>query len=419
MKSPSRKAAALTSEAANEGTAARWLLTAGAVRTRAQQLLARVERGESEHFVYRPERLDQTVRVVVDTIRENYPSLEIPFHSRWRHFESGGVDRFAGLAPAPDRTEGARRAVDLVIVSVLLDAGAGSTWRYVAQDGNTHARSEGLGVASFEMFRQGAFSEDASQPLRCDAAALADLDLDVLARGMQATGANPLAALEGRAALLRRLGHRVAHDALYFGSPGRIGNLFDHLAAQAVQGAIRATLVLETVLAALGPIWAGRHALAGIALGDTWRHSAFGAGDAGAGMVPLHKLSQWLTYSLIEPLQHFGLRVTELDALTGLAEYRNGGLMLDAGLLEARDPMLAQQALEVASEPVVEWRSLTVALLDRVADGVRTALGRNAQQLPLARVLEGGTWAAGRRLARTRRADGGPPLQIVSDGTVF
>ena len=419
MKSPSRKVAALTSEAGSEGTAARWLLTAGAVRTRAQQLLARVERGESEHFVYRPERLDPTVRVVVDTIRENYPSLEIPFHSRWRHFEAGGVNRFASLAPAPDPTERARRAVDLAIVSVLLDAGAGPAWRYVAQDGNTYARSEGLGVASFEMFERGAFSQDASQPLRCDAAALAALDAEVLERGMQASVANPLAALDGRVALLRALGHRVAHDAPRFGSPGRVGNLFDHLAAQASQGAIRAPQVLETVLAALGPIWPGRHALDGIALGDTWRHSAFGAGDAGAGMVPLHKLSQWLTYSLIEPLQQAGLQVTELDGLTGLAEYRNGGLMLDAGLLEARDPLLARQALAVASEPVVEWRSLTVALLDRVAEGVRIALGRNARQLPLARVLEGGTWAAGRRLARTRRADGGPPLQIVSDGTVF
>ena len=419
MKSPSPKDAALTSEAGNEGTAARWLLTAGAVRARAQQLLVRVERGDSAYFVYRPERLDQTVRVVVDTIRENYPSLVIPFHSRWRHFESGGVDRFASLAPAPDPTERARRAVDLAIVSVLLDAGAGPAWRYVAQDGNTYARSEGLGVASFEMFQRGAFSADASQPLRCDAAALAALDAEALERGMQASGANPLAALEGRVALLRALGHRVAHDALHFGSPGRVGKLFDHLAAQASQGSIRAPRVLETVLAALGPIWPGRHALAGIALGDTWRHSAFDAADDGAGMVPLHKLSQWLTYSLIEPLQQAGLQVTELDGLTGLAEYRNGGLMLDAGLLEARDPMLAQRSLEVASEPVVEWRSLTVALLDRVAEGVRTALGLNARQLPLARVLEGGTWAAGRRLARARRADGGPPLRIVSDGTVF
>jgi hypothetical protein len=43
----------------------------------------------------------------------------------------------------------------------------------------------------------------------------------------------------------------------------------------------------------------------------------------------------------------------------------------------------------------------------------------SAEQLPLARVLEGGSWRAGRLIARELRPDGGPPLQIHSDGTVF
>jgi hypothetical protein len=402
-----------------EQAAARWLLTAGAVRTRARQLLARAERGDSTHFVYRPDKLDATVQVVIDTIRDNYPRLDIPFHSRWRHFSAGGVDRWAALPASRDPAGRARQRIDLAIVSVLLDAGAGPAWRYRAQDGVTYTRSEGLGVTSIEMFARGAFSSDPAQPLRCDAEALAAIDAVALAHGMQVSETNPLAGLEGRAALLRGLGVQMARDALHFGSPGRIGNLFDSLRARADGNTIPAARILEVVLAALGPIWAGRHRLAGIDLGDTWLHSAFAADDVGAGMVPLHKLSQWLTYSLIEPLEDAGLAVTDLDGLTGLAEYRNGGLMLDAGLLELREPALAQQRLQVSAEPVVEWRALTVALLDRVADGVRAALGLDAQQLPLARVLEGGTWAAGRRLALARRADGAPPLQIASDGTVF
>lgn len=408
----------MTSET-GAAAAARWLLTAGAVRTRAEQLLVRVERGDSAHFVYRPEKLGDTVQVVVETIRQNYPRLDIPFHSRWRHFAAGGVDRWAGLSGASDPAERARQRIDLAIVSVLLDAGAGPTWRYRAQDGNTYSRSEGLGVASIEMFEQGTFSSDPAQPLRCDAAALAAIDAGALGRGMQVTESNPLAGLEGRAALLRSLGLQLSRDAAHFGAPGRVGNLFDALRTRASDDAIAAPHILEAVLSALGPIWSGRHNLAGCALGDTWRHAAFAADDVGAGMVPLHKLSQWLTYSLIEPLQDAGLQVIDLDGLTGLAEYRNGGLMLDAGLLELREPKLAQQLLEVSSEPVVEWRSLTVALLDRVAAGVREALHMHARQLPLACVLEGGTWAAGRRLALARRSDGAPPLQIVSDGTVF
>ena len=401
--------------------AARWLLSAGAVRARANALLARAERDQSAWFVYRPERLAATVAIVEQTIHANYPTLDIPFHSRWRHFDSGARDRWGALAATldVDPIERARIRFDLAISSVLLDAGAGAHWSYQASDARRYTRSEGLGVASFDMFAQGTFSQKPGSPLRCDAAALCALDAAVLALGMQAGDANPLTGLAGRADLLNRLGRALASDPAHFGTPGRIGNLVDHLRARANGGPLPAARLLQTVLAALGPIWPGRHMLGGLPLGDAWPHSAFAADDAGHGMVPLHKLSQWLTYSLIEPLEEAGMRVTDLDDLTGLAEYRNGGLMLDAGLLELRDPARATQTLQASGELVVEWRALTVALLDRIAADLRLRLKRDALSLPLARVLEGGTWSAGRRLARERRADGGPPLTIASDGTLF
>ncbi len=111
--------------------------------------------------------------------------------------------------------------------------------------------------------------------------------------------------------------------------------------------------------------------------------------------------------------------MTHVDGLTGLPEYRNGGLFVDMGVLVLRDPAAATAANTVDSALVVEWRGLTVALLDAIAPLVRQRLGLSAEAFPLARVLEGGTWAAGRRLARERRDDGGPPIRVVSDGTVF
>ena len=87
-----------------------------------------------------------------------------------------------------------------------------------------------------------------------------------------------------------------------------------------------------------GPIWPSRLELGGVPLGDCWRHPALTTGDATTGLVPLHKLSQWLAYSLIEPLQAAGIEVTDIDGLTGLAEYRNGGLLVDTGVLQLRDP---------------------------------------------------------------------------------
>jgi hypothetical protein len=84
-----------------------------------------------------------------------------------------------------------------------------------------------------------------------------------------------------------------------------------------------------------------------------------------------------------------------------------------------RDETLPTRPLTPLGEEVVEWRALTVALLDRLAPLVRARLGKSAAEFPLACMLEGGTWAAGRELAAELRQDGGPPLTVVSDGTLF
>jgi hypothetical protein len=135
--------------------------------------------------------------------------------------------------------------------------------------------------------------------------------------------------------------------------------------------------------------------------------------------VPFHKLSQWLAYSLLEPLAGAGIEVMGLDSLTGLPEYRNGGLLLDLGLLEAKDGSFHTRRLAVGETAVVEWRALTVVALDRMAPMVRSLLGVDAASFPLARMLEGGTWAAGRKIASERRPGGTPPVDVASDGTVF
>jgi hypothetical protein len=271
------------------------------------------------------------------------------------------------------------------------------------------------------MFADGLISADARAPFRVDADVLAKLPLAALNSAFQASDANPLLGLEGRTDLLRRLGKQAAARPDVFGmhDTPRPGGLFDHIAAQATNGAIPAPAILSAVLNQLGPIWPSRLELAGVPLGDCWRHPAIKADDATAGLVPLHKLSQWLSYSLIEPLQRAGFDVTDIDGLTGLAEYRNGGLFVDHEVLRLRDAADADGAHAVDSLLVVEWRALTVALLDRVAELVRAKLGRTPESLPLASILEGGTWAAGRAIAFSRRPDGSPPLKVISDGTVF
>jgi hypothetical protein len=408
-----------------ETAAALSLLNAGAVRARAHRLLAIGLDDGLPNFRIHLDRMDATAELVVETTRKAYPTLAIPFHSRWRHFSFAGVDRWAELADRivwPDPAARARAEFDLAMVSVFLDAGAGPSWRYHDPvTGSTIGRSEGLGLASLAMFASGAFSSDPQHPLRADAERLTNFSIADLERGMQVSADNPLVGLEGRVNLLRSLGRLVAAKPGVFASHDtlRPGGLFDRLASLAADGRLPAPTILSELLKELGPIWPSRLTLGGIALGDCWKHPMLTTGDGTSHLMPLHKLSQWLSYSLIEPLQRAGIDVTDIDGLTGLAEYRNGGLFVDYGVLTFRDPGDASREHDVASPLVVEWRALTVALLDRVADGVRHRLGLDAGALPLAKILEGGTWAAGRRLARDRRANASPPIKIISDGTVF
>jgi hypothetical protein len=88
-------------------------------------------------------------------------------------------------------------------------------------------------------------------------------------------------------------------------------------------------------------------------------------------------------------------------------------------VLTLRDLDAARRAHDVTSELVVEWRALTVALLDRLAEVIRARLKMDRARLPLAKILQGGTWAAGRLIAKRLRPDGSPPLTVVGDGTVF
>ena len=390
-----------------------------AIRERAAGLLTRARAGESSHFKVNDAALVPAARTVAELTRQNFPALRIPYHSRWRHFEAGQVNRVAqlddrlGLVSAAER---ARSQIDLALVSVLLDAGAGPAWRFhEAGSDQTFARSEGLGVASFHAFTSGLFSSDPAQPLRVDAAGLANLTSERLGEAFQVSERNPLVGLEGRTQVLRRLGEALRARADVFGAIGRPGALFDALHTGPT---LEAHTILSALLATLSDIWPAQNAIDGMALGDCWPHPAVPGAGLTAGWMPFHKLSQWLTYSLLEPFEWAGVRVQGLDALTGLPEYRNGGLLIDAGVLQPLPADHATRTWHAGDAFIVEWRALTVSLLDELAPLVRAELGLSAAQMPLACVLEGGTWAAGREWAQRLRG-GLPPFQIASDGTVF
>ncbi len=395
-----------------------YLLSPLAIRDRAADIF-RYTNADKGYFAIEESKFASTVKTVMDTIYKNYPTLAIPFHSRWGHFRVGGVDRvkeFELTLAKFDPMERARIKLDLVVTSVLLDAGAGPTWSFLEEiTAKIFSRSEGLGVASYYMFLAGAMSVD-RKSLRADAVGLKNISVEDIQKAFQVSEKNPLVGVEGRCKLLNNLGTALENRKIFRNE--RPGNLLDYLEENHGKN-IPAKAILRAVLDGFGAIWPGRLSANGVNLGDVWQHSKLSSVGGVEILVPFHKLSQWMTYSLIEPIQEAGFTVSGVEELTGLAEYRNGGLFVDSGFLRIKNPADADKSWRPDSEFIIEWRALTIHSLDRIGAEVQKALGKKPADFPLAKVLEGGTWWAGRFLAKEKRSNGEPPIKIESDGTVF
>ena len=312
---------------------------------------------------------------------------------RWSYTERGDVDAAAlpvqrhdsdGLLALLDQAAKGTRSAGPAADAAPASAAAPQAAR--GGIGTVSARSEGLGVASLRAFLAGVFSASKDDPLRADAATLKLVDPAVLRGVFQVTPANPMVGLEGRAGLISRLGEAVAAEAARSGLQARPGLLYDQLTAGGTRSEVSATEVLAAVLRLLSPIFTSGSRVQGLPAGDVWPHRWAGAAVGGGGSdrgtdgwVPFHKLGQWLSYSLLEPLQWAGVRVTGIDALTGLAEYRNGGLFIDCGVIVPRDPRDLSRTWKPGDEFIVEWRALTVCLLDELADARAPAPGQDGR----------------------------------------
>ncbi|KAJ1643224.1 hypothetical protein J3B02_002345 [Coemansia erecta] len=432
----------------------RFLRSLDAVRQRSEAVYALGQQGRLQHFALDESKIVNVAEYVISLIARDHGSIDsVPTHGRWRSYcvtiageqrdlvsEHVARWRAAGI----NERECARRIIDLFVVSVLIDAGAGSQWKYQDKEAGTLTRTEGLGMAALRMFENGAFSSSADNPFQADAPALVNLTDELLLKGFQVSEDNPLLGASNRAELLRRLGAALVQQTRFFGDKSkadspRPGFMLDYLANCADKETVGIDDLWEVIVEGFAPVWpASRTQLDGVSLGDVWPCTTLAkqARDQNSDiecLVPFHKLSQWLTWSLLEVIVRLGrLTVADTSKLTGLPEYRNGGLFVDMDVLALNEidrirglahPEARQVPLFDGSDPViVEWRALTVALLDRVADIIKQKCCADGvvPDMFLGRVLEGGTWKAGREMAAELRCDTkDPPINIVSDGTLF
>ncbi|CAA9965668.1 DUF1688 domain-containing protein [Pyrenophora teres f. maculata] len=434
----------------------KYLLSLRAVRERAKLVGEAADAGKLTHFDVHEEKLGEAADYVAGVVKRDFgPDAyhTIPPHGRWQHFEVGKIPRIGALLEewkkfGCDDLESTRRLIDLFFVSVLLDAGAGDHWRYVEPRTETqYERSEGIAVASLYLFREGAFTSGGEGMGMCvDGKGLQDLKTEELAKGFQISDTNPMLGVESRANLLRSLGKSLLSQPEVFGKEGRPGNVVDYMKTTSPDGTTLDILtfwdILQTLLI---PIWPqDRTVVNGQALGDAWPlntlktvASSSTAADETTFIQPFHKLTQWLAYSLTVPFTRI-LHLTwkNTDALTALPEYRNGGLFVDLGVLTLKPASLERglataaaagiatgenkglPAFAAGDDVVVEWRAMTLVLVDRLYKLVLEKM--SGVELSMAQLLEAGTWKAGREVAKEKRPVGkGSPILVVSDGTVF
>jgi len=379
-----------------------WLLWPNTIREQSNRIFSSIEHGKT-HFLIDEKQWDYTVDVVWEEIKKNYPSFDIPFHSRWRHFDIG-KQRLNKI-----KEQSTDSLLDLCFISVLLDAGAGSQWRYTYKDEDmSYGRSEGLALASLEMFEKGTFG----LPYKVLGEGLRSLDLNELSTGLQISTDNPIEGLEGRLNLLKALGEVLINSTTF--KDNRPSGILNSLDSYEISG----PEFLNKILIELKDIWPQGDQVDGQGYGDVWHYPPFGSRDDLTSYIPFHKLAQWLTYSIFELLINNNYKINNISKLTGLAEYRNGGLFIDTGYLRPRPGVDLNSKKKANDEIIIEWRAITLVLLDKIHNSIRERLGKTEESFPLVRTLEGGTWKAGRELAFKLR-EGIPPIDIIRDGTIF
>ncbi|GAA5801190.1 hypothetical protein HPULCUR_006633 [Helicostylum pulchrum] len=424
-----------------------YLLSLRAVRERCFKVQEAAVKSKLNHFDIDESKLQDMAQFIISFIKRDYddPS-QIPAYGRWRHFDVGGRPRLQTLinswsSTGTDATEQTRRVLDLMVVAVLLDIDPGqNNWSFREKISNrVYKRREGIAVAILEMFNSGLFSINPNQPHRVDAEALSNLTVDKLLTGFQTESMN---GLDQRIELLKHLAKTLQDRPDYFGGElghvPRPGNMMDYLLSHPTtiktrKGPLIHLETLWPVVYEIGELWTvSQEKTRGgtLGLGDVWPCPSLGDNQ----FVPFHKLSQWLVYSLIEPMEKLmGAIIEGTEQLTPLPDYSNGGLLIDTGFITLKktdyergitnyreNSLLPGQpkiemipTFEMSDPVVIEWRALTIAYLDLVAERVRSTMKLSKKTLSLTQLIEGGITSAGKELAEISRPNTQQPPILI------
>jgi len=345
----------------------RYLLALKSVRISCSQILALGRAGSLPSFVVNMDAMSSLEDRVRASMDRAYPGglATVPSHSRWRQLEQpGGADRVTELSAswgqAVHAKEAARRKIDLIVCSVLLDCADTGGWAFTEEGGAAAVGgAAGTALAHLAAFKAGAFSSVAAVPHMADADGLCAFSEKTLADAFQTGAANELPAAPARVSAITNLGKRVNENSKFFSAPTvaareefggnrlRIGNLVDYLLTRCSTdsaGKYR-----------LGDLWAiVQNGILAESDADYCKAPTIATGAEST--ITFHATAQWLVLSLLEPLAEVGIKFSGEEELTALADPQNGGLLVDSGVLTPRDATAyVIPPVIPAAIPVVGW----------------------------------------------------------------
>lgn len=395
-----------------------FLLSPAAIRQQCMKVFTLAVEGKS-HFILHLDEIPKVADYVFEVLTERYPQLEIPGHSCWVHLKESTKRQeiLASYLDTLDNEERLKFKIDFATLVSVIGAGTGSEWSFEdKEEGIKLGRTEGLVCAAFDLMMSDLFKTDGLYQL--NAQNLLSLEVQSFTSMFQISEKNKLYGIEGRLSLLNQLGYCLENNNSYFDLEQRPGDLLNTFKKALSAGEIEAYSLFHSILKAFHKIWPSRLNINGVSMGDTWLYKPIGTSPI-EQILPFHTLSQFMVYSYFSAIEDYGWKIVNKDSLSGLSDYRNSGLFVDLGVLELRD-IFELQKLHLPSDNIIlEWRALSVVLLDQLAKVIRDKMTLDSQQFPLWKILEAGSWHAGRKIAYHIRANGEPPLKIQSQGMVI
>lgn len=396
-------------------------------RVRSKELTQLVLKNQSKFFTLDSSKKEEALEFLEKVILSRFQKDKIAKHGRRQHLSSKNRNYFEkveNICQKAGCTFAVENKLELLLLSCFLDAGAGQNWKYNDSYFNCQlVGSEALAAASTDLYLK-LISDNliSKKNISLTSDALKNMKFDEFSKSFQHDESNnALLGAKGRYDSLTQLGSCLElHPSIFVTShKPELKNIYHFFQSIVEHKSLNLEEVFKTIVFIFHDFFTSDTKINEINLCDSRIHSNLISLPLVGKKIPFFKLIQWMVYSIDDFFNSQGIPTINEEFLSGLAEYRNGGFFMDTNIINLKSKNLSHQSYSIDSELVTEWRALTITLLDEFLEELKIKRGYN--HLNMSKLLEGGTWIAGRKLARENRPDSpySPPIKIITDGKFF